>query len=111
MGGLACKQVIDDRNADGMGEELIGAVRQLQSVLKGVNEIIPELSEYLTEKEKKETLDFAYDICKFGDEVMQPFSVKIRTFSKKVADYYINLAKIHQDYEHSYVSGQIQEKK
>jgi isoleucyl-tRNA synthetase len=93
MGGAACKIIIDGGNNNGMGEQLIGAVRQLQVVNDNVSKMIAELEEYLTPEEKKAVVELSYEVCEFGEKQLLDYAHNIVKFADKVSDFYIDLAK------------------
>jgi hypothetical protein len=109
MGGLACKEVIDGGNNNGMAEQLIGALRSMQVFTDNVAKTIADLEEYMTDEEKKAAIKWAYTLCDFGDKKILPFAEEVKEFIKKFSTFYVEVAKNHQYDEHEYVSGQISE--
>lgn len=94
-GGAACKVVIDGGNNNGMGEQVVGAVRQMQVTNDNVAKAIFELEEYMTPAEKEAALKLSYETCDFGTKEEAEFVKKAQALSKKINDFYIELAKRH----------------
>ena len=92
MGGAPCKVVIDDNGCGGMLEQLIGASRQLQRTLDGIDKVINDLDHYLSDDDRAAVLKMSYGICDFGSGPVRAAVAQIEAFNAEVFSFFKGLA-------------------